>query len=139
MDVVWGETAGVEGQLWLLYPILFILQVTHAFVIGLLKHFTKIELLHTVMLPMSEQCLASIKLHPMICCVSQVFENHFRLGKTWLHGPSFLYKLLFIIMGKLRPSFRIIGKSPSCSIVLLRNIRNIKFGPLCMQCSLSII
>eukprot|EP00252_Welwitschia_mirabilis_P006381 TRINITY_DN1724_c0_g1_i1.p1 TRINITY_DN1724_c0_g1~~TRINITY_DN1724_c0_g1_i1.p1 ORF type:complete len:372 (+),score=50.49 TRINITY_DN1724_c0_g1_i1:203-1318(+) len=26
MDVVWGETAGVEGQLWLLYPILFILQ-----------------------------------------------------------------------------------------------------------------
>lgn len=27
MDVVWGETAGVEGQLWLLCPILFILQV----------------------------------------------------------------------------------------------------------------
>ena len=27
MDVVWGETAGVEGQLWLLAPILFILQV----------------------------------------------------------------------------------------------------------------
>ncbi|KAF9673057.1 hypothetical protein SADUNF_Sadunf11G0109300 [Salix dunnii] len=27
MDVVWGETAGVDGQLWLLYPILFILQV----------------------------------------------------------------------------------------------------------------
>lgn len=26
MDVVWGETAGVEGQLWLLYPLLFILQ-----------------------------------------------------------------------------------------------------------------
>jgi hypothetical protein len=28
MDVVWGETAGVDGQLWLLCPILFILQVT---------------------------------------------------------------------------------------------------------------
>lgn len=28
MDVVWGETAGVEGQLLLLCPILFILQVT---------------------------------------------------------------------------------------------------------------
>ncbi|KAL7230193.1 hypothetical protein ACSBR2_008663 [Camellia fascicularis] len=27
MDVVWGETAGVDGQLWLLAPILFILQV----------------------------------------------------------------------------------------------------------------
>lgn len=27
MDVVWGEAAGVEGQLWLLYPILFTLQV----------------------------------------------------------------------------------------------------------------
>lgn len=28
MDVVWGETAGVDGQLWLLCPILFILQVS---------------------------------------------------------------------------------------------------------------
>jgi len=27
MDVVAGETAGVEGQLLLLYPVLFILQV----------------------------------------------------------------------------------------------------------------
>ena len=27
MDVVWGETAGVKGQLWVLYPLLFILQV----------------------------------------------------------------------------------------------------------------
>ena len=27
MDVVWGETAGVKGQLWLLYPLLFVLQV----------------------------------------------------------------------------------------------------------------
>ncbi|MCO5579849.1 hypothetical protein L7F22_033711 [Adiantum nelumboides] len=26
MDVVWGETAGVVGQLWLLYPLLFVLQ-----------------------------------------------------------------------------------------------------------------
>ncbi|XP_010941097.1 uncharacterized protein [Elaeis guineensis] len=32
MDVVWGETAGVEGQLWLLCPILFILQVFEAYV-----------------------------------------------------------------------------------------------------------
>ncbi|XP_042395257.1 transmembrane protein 120 homolog [Zingiber officinale] len=35
MDVVWGETAGVEGQLLLLCPILFILQGFEAFV-GLL-------------------------------------------------------------------------------------------------------
>ncbi|CAI9087030.1 OLC1v1020994C1 [Oldenlandia corymbosa var. corymbosa] len=35
MDVVWGETAGVEGQLWLLCPILFILQGFEAYV-GLL-------------------------------------------------------------------------------------------------------
>ncbi|KAG1354526.1 transmembrane protein [Cocos nucifera] len=32
MDVVWGETAGVQGQLWLLCPILFILQVFEAYV-----------------------------------------------------------------------------------------------------------
>uniref|UniRef100_A0A5B7AYX6 Transmembrane protein 120 n=1 Tax=Davidia involucrata TaxID=16924 RepID=A0A5B7AYX6_DAVIN len=32
MDVVWGETAGVEGQIWLLCPILFILQVFEAYV-----------------------------------------------------------------------------------------------------------
>ena len=25
--MVWGETAGVKGQLWVLYPLLFILQV----------------------------------------------------------------------------------------------------------------
>ncbi|KAF2598156.1 hypothetical protein F2Q68_00010193 [Brassica cretica] len=32
MDVVWGETAGVDGQLWLLCPILFILQGFQAYV-----------------------------------------------------------------------------------------------------------
>ncbi|KAI3807938.1 hypothetical protein L1987_23876 [Smallanthus sonchifolius] len=32
MDVVWGETAGVEGQLWLLCPMLFMLQVFEAYV-----------------------------------------------------------------------------------------------------------
>lgn len=32
MDVVWGETAGVNGQLWLLCPILFILQGFEAYV-----------------------------------------------------------------------------------------------------------
>ncbi|KAL8148502.1 hypothetical protein AgCh_005753 [Apium graveolens] len=32
MDVVWGETAGVDGQLWLLCPILFILQGFEAYV-----------------------------------------------------------------------------------------------------------
>eukprot|EP00268_Persea_americana_P003906 TRINITY_DN1119_c0_g1_i2.p1 TRINITY_DN1119_c0_g1~~TRINITY_DN1119_c0_g1_i2.p1 ORF type:complete len:374 (-),score=57.01 TRINITY_DN1119_c0_g1_i2:688-1809(-) len=38
MDVVWGETAGVEGQLWLLYPILFILQGFEAYIgLSLLK------------------------------------------------------------------------------------------------------
>ncbi|XP_057423454.1 uncharacterized protein LOC130717293 [Lotus japonicus] len=35
MDVVWGETAGVDGQLWLLCPVLFILQGFEAY-IGLL-------------------------------------------------------------------------------------------------------
>ncbi|KAH7513620.1 hypothetical protein FEM48_Zijuj11G0000200 [Ziziphus jujuba var. spinosa] len=35
MDVVWGETAGVHGQLWVLCPILFILQGFEAYV-GLL-------------------------------------------------------------------------------------------------------
>jgi hypothetical protein len=35
MDVVWGETAGVKGQLWVLYPLLFILQ-GFQFFIGLL-------------------------------------------------------------------------------------------------------
>lgn len=28
MDVVWGETSGVKGQIWVLYPLLFLLQVT---------------------------------------------------------------------------------------------------------------
>ncbi|KAE9618586.1 hypothetical protein Lalb_Chr02g0144281 [Lupinus albus] len=32
MDVVWGETAGVDGQLWLLCPMLFILQGFEAYV-----------------------------------------------------------------------------------------------------------
>ncbi|XP_072986322.1 uncharacterized protein [Typha latifolia] len=36
MDVVWGETAGVEGQLWMLYPILFILQGFEAYLGSLL-------------------------------------------------------------------------------------------------------
>nr|XP_043618036.1 transmembrane protein 120 homolog [Erigeron canadensis] len=35
MDVVWGETSGVEGQLWLLCPMLFILQGFEGYV-GLL-------------------------------------------------------------------------------------------------------
>nr|XP_043624106.1 transmembrane protein 120 homolog [Erigeron canadensis] len=32
MDVVWGETAGVKGQLWLLLPILLFLQAFEAYV-----------------------------------------------------------------------------------------------------------
>ncbi|KAB1215606.1 hypothetical protein CJ030_MR4G001656 [Morella rubra] len=39
MDVVWGETAGGDGQLWLLYPLLFILQGFEAYV-GLLLLMT---------------------------------------------------------------------------------------------------
>ncbi|KAJ7545242.1 hypothetical protein O6H91_09G112100 [Diphasiastrum complanatum] len=35
MDVVWGEAAGVKGQLWMLYPVLFILQGLE-FILGLL-------------------------------------------------------------------------------------------------------
>ncbi|ONK77174.1 uncharacterized protein A4U43_C02F3860 [Asparagus officinalis] len=31
MDVVWGETAGVEGQLWLLCPHLFLLYMYKGF------------------------------------------------------------------------------------------------------------
>eukprot|EP00262_Sarcandra_glabra_P001066 TRINITY_DN11065_c0_g1_i1.p1 TRINITY_DN11065_c0_g1~~TRINITY_DN11065_c0_g1_i1.p1 ORF type:complete len:368 (-),score=38.91 TRINITY_DN11065_c0_g1_i1:33-1136(-) len=42
MDVVWGETAGVEGQLWLLCPILFILQGFEAYV-GLLLLRTALD------------------------------------------------------------------------------------------------
>jgi hypothetical protein len=34
MDVVWGETAGVKGQLWVLYPLLFILQVSFCVVLS---------------------------------------------------------------------------------------------------------
>ncbi|XP_071705824.1 uncharacterized protein [Rutidosis leptorrhynchoides] len=32
MDVVWGETSGVKGQLWVLLPILFVLQAFEAYV-----------------------------------------------------------------------------------------------------------
>ncbi|KAK5777827.1 hypothetical protein PVK06_045794 [Gossypium arboreum] len=32
MDVVWGETAGVDGQLWVLCPILFLMQGFEAYV-----------------------------------------------------------------------------------------------------------
>ncbi|CAM8986691.1 hypothetical protein QQ045_007447 [Rhodiola kirilowii] len=32
MDVVWGETAGVDGQLWLLCPMLFVLQGFEAYI-----------------------------------------------------------------------------------------------------------
>ncbi|GMJ06319.1 hypothetical protein like AT4G10430 [Hibiscus trionum] len=35
MDVVWGETSGVDGQLWVLCPILFLMQAFEAYV-GLL-------------------------------------------------------------------------------------------------------
>ncbi|KAH7430307.1 hypothetical protein KP509_09G092800 [Ceratopteris richardii] len=39
MDVVWGETAGVIGQLWLLYPLLFVLQLFQGY-IGILLLLT---------------------------------------------------------------------------------------------------
>lgn len=39
MDVVWGETAGVDGQLWLLCPILFILQVTTTWLLMIFVKF----------------------------------------------------------------------------------------------------
>ncbi|KAJ0049459.1 hypothetical protein Pint_14957 [Pistacia integerrima] len=42
MDVVWGETAGVDGQLWLLCPMLFILQGFEAYV-GLLLLRTALD------------------------------------------------------------------------------------------------
>ncbi|EXB87381.1 Transmembrane protein 120-like protein [Morus notabilis] len=42
MDVVWGETAGVIGQLWVLCPILFILQAFEAYV-GLLLLRTALD------------------------------------------------------------------------------------------------
>uniref|UniRef100_A0A5B6YQ27 Transmembrane protein 120 n=1 Tax=Davidia involucrata TaxID=16924 RepID=A0A5B6YQ27_DAVIN len=42
MDVVWGETAGVDGQLWLLCPILFTLQGFEAYV-GLLLLRTALD------------------------------------------------------------------------------------------------
>ncbi|PON40677.1 TMPIT-like [Parasponia andersonii] len=42
MDVVWGETAGVDGQLWVLCPILFVLQGFEAYV-GLLLLRTALD------------------------------------------------------------------------------------------------
>jgi hypothetical protein len=42
MDVVWGETAGVEGQLLLLCPLLFLLQVLFLiFVSNILEELLK--------------------------------------------------------------------------------------------------
>lgn len=42
MDVVWGETAGVEGQLLLLCPLLFLLQVrTQIFVSSISEELLK--------------------------------------------------------------------------------------------------
>jgi hypothetical protein len=38
MDVVWGETAGVEGQLLLLCPVLFLLQVLFFLMIAGVEH-----------------------------------------------------------------------------------------------------
>ncbi|XP_038970736.1 transmembrane protein 120 homolog isoform X2 [Phoenix dactylifera] len=46
MDVVWGETAGVEGQLWLLCPILFILQGFEAYVGILLLRTALVGVIH---------------------------------------------------------------------------------------------
>ncbi|KAJ7956586.1 Transmembrane protein [Quillaja saponaria] len=44
MDVVWGETSGVDGQLWLLCPILFVLQGFEAYVGFLLLRTTFVGL-----------------------------------------------------------------------------------------------
>lgn len=38
MDVVWGETAGMKGQLWILYPLLFVLQMFQFYIGILLLH-----------------------------------------------------------------------------------------------------
>eukprot|EP01018_Ginkgo_biloba_P021468 Gb_24191 [translate_table: standard] len=43
MDVVWGETAGVEGQLWLLYPLLFVLQGFQGYIGSLLLQTAIVE------------------------------------------------------------------------------------------------
>jgi hypothetical protein len=41
MDVVWGETAGVEGQLLLLCPVLFLLQVLVIPMVDDIKYLSK--------------------------------------------------------------------------------------------------
>lgn len=43
MDVVWGETSGVKGQLWILYPVLFTLQVFQCYIGGLLLRTAVVE------------------------------------------------------------------------------------------------
>jgi hypothetical protein len=68
MDVVWGETAGVDGQLWLLYPILFILQV--------------------FMLPLT--CCSSIQMGPALCiCPPIISVTH----QEFFASANFAYTL----------------------------------------------
>ncbi|KAG0568013.1 hypothetical protein M758_7G176600 [Ceratodon purpureus] len=43
MDVVWGETSGVKGQLWVLYPLLFTLQAFQCYIGALLLRTAIIE------------------------------------------------------------------------------------------------
>ncbi|KAH8494690.1 hypothetical protein H0E87_021185 [Populus deltoides] len=68
MDVVWGETAGVDGQLWLLYPILFILQV--------------------FVLPLT--CCSSIQMGPALCiCPPIISVTH----QEFFASANFAYTL----------------------------------------------
>ncbi|CAM6092749.1 unnamed protein product [Calypogeia fissa] len=43
MDVVWGETSGVKGQIWVLYPLLFILQLFQFSIGCVLLHSSIVE------------------------------------------------------------------------------------------------
>ncbi|XP_024385130.2 uncharacterized protein, partial [Physcomitrium patens] len=43
MDVVWGETSGVKGQLWILYPVLFTLQAFQCYIGALLLQTAIVE------------------------------------------------------------------------------------------------
>jgi hypothetical protein len=79
MDVVWGETAGVKGQLWVLYPLLFILQ-GFQFFIGLL-------LLRTAVLEVSfewqvfRQVFCDAVVVYTLCCRTTIYLS--QAGHSW--------------------------------------------------------
>lgn len=74
MDVVWGETAGVKGQLWVLYPLLFILQVSFCVVLSP-RYTARVKSLE-------EQCRfhpTAMNVNTSTCCI---YGLHNDLGQS---------------------------------------------------------